>query len=84
MKPTIKKVAGNGQISLPKRFRGMHVVLKESEESLLIQPLYWDEEKDQFKSPESSSALLKKLEFSQGEKNIPEKRKGFYMKKIKE
>ena len=47
----IRKVAANGQITLPPEFRGQHAVIKYKEKGRIeITPLYWDAKTETFSS----------------------------------
>ncbi len=82
MKPIIKKVAGNGQISLPKSYRGKHVILKESDSGVIIRLLQWDEKLDTFLAPIKTTTQKEDSFSLKTSKNKPDKRGEFAVRKV--
>ncbi len=72
MKATIKKVAKNGQVSLPPKYRGMNIVIKESKKGLFIEPLYWDEDLEVFLSPDDFNEIKGEKVWSSKEDSFSE------------
>ncbi len=42
--PSIKKVSSNGQVVLPREYKGQHVTIQESDGGLLVKRLVWDKD----------------------------------------
>ncbi|GEM_PF-4123042 len=54
----IRKVAANGQITLPPEFRGQHVIVKYDKKGRVeLEPLYWDSNLEIFLSWEEYQEL---------------------------
>lgn len=72
MDPVIRKVGNNGQVSLPPKYRGMNMVIKESKKGLLLEPLYWDEELEVFLNQKDYEEIHGEVVWSAKEDGVEE------------
>ena len=55
--PVIKKISKNGQISLPKSYRGTYIQCKKVGNGLMLEPMFWDEDLEIWLTEEEKNDL---------------------------